>query len=75
MNGLKTITFCVSFQFLTMFYAIVGAGAVRPKDAAPCGSGSATLAFSMHILYISIFFHRIRRKKNVKPYVNFYSFY
>jgi hypothetical protein len=49
-NGLKTVIFCVSFQFPTMFYSIVGAGAVEPEpephrvtapDPAPtkrCGS-------------------------------------
>jgi hypothetical protein len=35
LNGLKTVTFCVSFQFLTMFYSIVGAGA-----SSRYGSGS-----------------------------------
>jgi hypothetical protein len=37
LNGLWTVTFCVIFQFLTMFNAIVGAGAVSRYGF---GSGS-----------------------------------
>jgi hypothetical protein len=38
LNGLKTVTFCVSFQFLTMFYTIVGA--VGAGAASRYASGS-----------------------------------
>jgi hypothetical protein len=42
LNGLKTVTFCVSFLFLTMFYSIVGARAVGAwaGTASRYGSGS-----------------------------------
>jgi hypothetical protein len=44
LNGLKTVTFCVSFEFLTMFYSIVGAGAVGAGAGATSryGSGSGS---------------------------------
>jgi hypothetical protein len=32
-----------------MLNTIVGAGAVGPKDAAPCGSGSATLIICTYL--------------------------
>jgi hypothetical protein len=40
LNGLKTVTFCASFQFLTMFCTIVGAGAVGAGAASRYGFGS-----------------------------------
>jgi hypothetical protein len=40
LNGLKTVKFCVSFHFLSMFYTIVGAGAVGAGAASRYGSGS-----------------------------------
>jgi hypothetical protein len=41
--GNKTVTFCVFFQFLTMFNTIVGAGAVGAGAALRYGSGSDRL--------------------------------
>jgi hypothetical protein len=40
MNGLYTVTFCVIFQFLTMFNTIVGARAVGAGAASRYGSYS-----------------------------------
>jgi hypothetical protein len=40
LNGLKTVTFGVLFQFLTMFDTIIGAGAVGAGAASVYGSGS-----------------------------------
>jgi hypothetical protein len=42
LNGLKTIASCVSFQFLTMFYTIVGAGAVGTGAGAASRYGSGS---------------------------------
>jgi hypothetical protein len=41
LNGFKTVTFCVSSQFLTMFYSIAGAGA-EAEAASRYGSGSGS---------------------------------
>jgi hypothetical protein len=44
LNGLWTVTFCVIFQFLTMFNTIVVAGAVGAgtRAASRYGSGSGS---------------------------------
>jgi hypothetical protein len=43
MNYCKLFTFCVIFQFQTMFKTIVGAGAVGAGAASRYGSGSGQM--------------------------------
>jgi hypothetical protein len=42
LKGLQTVSFCVSFQLLTMFYNIVGAGAVGAGAVAASRNGSGS---------------------------------
>jgi hypothetical protein len=51
LNGLKAVTFCVSFQFLTLFYTIVGAGAVG-AGAASGSDQMMRLRFHRHDIII-----------------------